>query len=226
MQIKLLNEIVGSIAGRQASEVVNILLGKKNVNEFIIAKKLKLTINQTRNILYKLSDAGLVSFTRKKDKKKGWYTYFWTLNTEKSLELLEKRVTAEIDNLKSHLKNRESKRYYVCPVCKVEIGEENALLHNFTCSECGSVYELQTDKKIIADLNSGINKLNLAMMSIKEELGKIRVKDGKRKDRIEKKEVKEKEKIRKKKLNERRRLKKKLNKGKKPEKKKAKKKKI
>ena len=70
MQIKLLNEIVASIAGKPASEVVNILFGKKNINEFIIAKKLKLTINQTRNILYKLSDAGLVGSTRKKDRRK------------------------------------------------------------------------------------------------------------------------------------------------------------
>ena len=49
-------EIVVSIAGKQAEEIVNLLDGEKYVNEFIIAKKLNLTINQTRNILYKISD--------------------------------------------------------------------------------------------------------------------------------------------------------------------------
>lgn len=196
MQIKLLNEIVGNIAGKFASEVVDILIGRKNVNEFIIAKKLKLTINQTRNILYKLSDVGLVSFTRKKDRKKGWYTYFWTLNVEKSLELLEKRVSDEIDSLKNQLKSRENKRYYVCNTCKVEVSEETALLNNFTCNECGQVYELQTDKKVLNELNLHINKLELSLKSIKEELDKIRKKEAKK---LVKKITKEKKKIRKKK---------------------------
>ena len=51
-------------------EIVDLLYGKANVNEFLIAKKLNVTINQARNILYKLGDEGLVSFIRKKDKKK------------------------------------------------------------------------------------------------------------------------------------------------------------
>jgi len=85
MQIKLLKDIVSSIVGQSSSKIVDLLYDKKNVNEFLIAKKLGLTINQTRNVLYRLADEGLVSFIRKKDNKKGgWYTYFWTLNSGKS----------------------------------------------------------------------------------------------------------------------------------------------
>jgi len=69
----LLKEVVAIVAGKQAEEIADILDSKKHVNEFLIAKKLGITINQTRNILYKLSDFGLVSFIRKKDKRKGWY---------------------------------------------------------------------------------------------------------------------------------------------------------
>ena len=53
------------------SKMVSDIISNKHVNEFIIAKKLDLTINQTRNVLYKLADEGLVSSIRKKDKKKG-----------------------------------------------------------------------------------------------------------------------------------------------------------
>ena len=63
---KFLKEIIVSIAGKQAETIIDLLDGKKYINEFIIAKKLNLTINQTRNILYKISDHGLVSFIRKK----------------------------------------------------------------------------------------------------------------------------------------------------------------
>jgi len=194
MQIKLLSEIISNVVGKQGAEIVNILEGKKNVNEFLIAKKLKLTINQTRNILYKLSDVGLVSSNRKKDKRKGWYTYFWTLNSEKSLELLETNVKNEIENLKNQLKNRESKRYYVCNTCKTEVSEETALLHNFICSECGEVYALQEDKKILADLNSKINKLNNARENIQKEISLLREKASKKKAKEEKKSKKKKSK--------------------------------
>ena len=55
MQIKFLKDIVASVAGQPASKIVDLLYGKKNVNEFLISKKLGLTINQTRNVLYKLA---------------------------------------------------------------------------------------------------------------------------------------------------------------------------
>jgi len=209
MQIKLLNDILSNVVGRQASEIVDLLAGKKNVNEFILAKKLKLTINQVRNILYKLSHAGLVSFTRKKDKRKGWYTYFWTLNIGKSLELLESNIKKELESLKNQLKNRESRRFYFCNTCKTEVNEETALLHNFTCSECGEVYELQTDKKILNDLMLKIKKLESGIMIIEEELSKVRVKETKKQVNLDKKEIADKKTSRAKKRNDRRKEKKK-----------------
>ena len=90
MQEKLLSDLVEKLAGENSGLIVGILFNKKNVNEFLIAKRMELTINQVRNILYKLSNFGLVSFIRKKDNRKGWYIYYWTLNTEKSLAMIEK----------------------------------------------------------------------------------------------------------------------------------------
>ncbi len=88
MQINLLKKVVEKTAGLPAVKIVDLLYNKKNINEFLIAKKLMLTINQTRNLLYRLSHMGIISSTRKKDKRKGWYIYFWTFNILKSLELL------------------------------------------------------------------------------------------------------------------------------------------
>jgi len=69
VQVRLLKDVVSSIVGVEAAEIVSLLSGKNKVNEFTIAEKLKITINQTRNILYKLSDEGFVSFIRKKEMK-------------------------------------------------------------------------------------------------------------------------------------------------------------
>ena len=87
------------------------------------------------NILYKLSADGLVSFIRKKDKRKGWYIYYWTLKTEKCLVKLEQSLIGKIENLKGILNNRETKRFYICKPCLIEVTEEKALEHGFSCEE-------------------------------------------------------------------------------------------
>lgn len=198
MHTKLLDDIVGSIAGKPAVDIVNILYGKKNVNEFLIAKKIKMTINQTRNVLYKLSDFGLVSFTRKKDKRKGWYTYFWTLNLDKIYELMEKILYKELDNLRNQLKSRKEKRFYICKTCDKDVSEETALLNNFSCRECGQVYELNTDPKIIKELESKINKFEKEQEAVKSELEELRKAHKKKAEKEEKKLKKAKKKARKK----------------------------
>ena len=83
-----LKEVVAIVVGKQAEDIIDMLDRDKYINEFLIAKKLGITINQTRNILYKISDHGLISSIRKKDKRKGWYTYFWRIEILKSLEFL------------------------------------------------------------------------------------------------------------------------------------------
>ncbi len=159
MQIKFLKSIVENLVNKQAVPIIDLLIGKKHVNEFLIAKKLKLTINQTRNILYKLSDQGLVSFIRKKDKKKGWYIYFWTLNTHQSLKLLEQNLRKEFEQLEAQLRSRKEKRYYFCKTCSIEVAEETALLNDFACSECEQVYSLSDNQDIISQLEKNITKV-------------------------------------------------------------------
>ena len=174
MQIKLLSNVINEIAGKIGGDILNLIYDKRDVNEFLIAKKLNLTINQVRNTLYKLTNFGLVTFTRKKDKRKGWYTYFWTLNIHNALELLNKNLERETEALKAQLKSRQNKRFYVCDTCKTEVTEETALSHDFICPECGEVYRLNEDKKILEELEAQINKLAKYKASVLEELTKVK----------------------------------------------------
>ena len=183
MQIKFLKSIVESLINKPAVPIVDLLVGKKDVNEFLIAKKLELTINQTRNILYKLSDYGLVSFIRKKDKRKGWYIYFWTLNVYQSLSLLETKLKERLEQLEGQLKNRTQKRHYTCNTCSIEVTEEVALLNDFTCSECEEIYELSKDELTIKDLEKQISR-------IKREIQLVSVERGKEGEKLEKKKAK------------------------------------
>jgi len=187
---KLLKEIVSLIAGKPAEEIVDLLDGTKYVNEFIIAKKLNLTINQTRNILYKISDQGLVSFIRKKDKRKGWYTYFWKIEVLKSLEFLRNNILKKIEQVNFQIKSRETKEFYVCSNCNIEFNEENALIHNFTCNECGNIVSRKDNSSTIKEYNKELDRLKKELELVSGELALEKEKSEKIKARAAKKEEK------------------------------------
>lgn len=197
MQVNLLKSIVSSIAGQNSAGIVDLLHDKKNVNEFLIAKKLKLTINQTRNILYRLADEGIVSFVRKKDRKKGgWYTYFWTLNTGKGLLKFKDNLSKTIEGLKMQLATRRTERFYYCANCQIESNEESALLHQYTCPECGEVLQLKDKSKEIENLEKEISKLEAVLSNVDQEIGTITKKEGMAKARKMRAEEKKKSKER------------------------------
>jgi transcription factor E len=208
MQINLLKSLVEEMAG--SSLIVDILFDKRDVNEFLIAKKMNLTINQVRNILYKLSAEGLVSFTRKKDKKKGWYIYFWTLNSEKCLLRIERELIRKMEDLKQLLRDRETKRYYTCKGCSIELTEEKALEHDFSCEECAEVYTLVDNTNALRDIKGKITKKENEIRDIKEELSLIQESKNKKKSSDAKKEEKERQKAKEKKSKERKKAKAKL----------------
>jgi transcription factor E len=180
--------VVEDLINKQATPIIDLLLGKKHVNEFSIAKKLDLTINQTRNILYRLSDYGLVSFIRKKDKRKGWYIYFWTLNVHQSLSFLEGNLKKHLKNLKEQLKSRKEKRFYICDTCSIEVSEESALLNDFSCPECEEIYELSSSANLTKSLEKTIKKIEKEIVFVSEERKKEH-------EKLEKKKAKEIKKI-------------------------------
>ena len=189
---KILKEIVVIIVGKQAEPIAELLDSKKYVNEFSIAKKMGITINQTRNILYKISDYGLVSSIRKKDKKKGWYTYFWKIEILKSLEFLRNILLKRIGQINNQIKNRETKDFYICERCNIEFSEETALVYNFTCNECGGIFSLKDKTQVLKELRKNLDKLKKELNLVNGEIDKEKEKLRKERARHIKKEEKEK----------------------------------
>ena len=185
---KFLEEVISIVVGKQAEGIVDLLNGKKHVNEFIIAKKLDITINQTRNILYKISDHGLVTSIRKKDKKKGWYTYFWKIEILKCLEFLREDIMKKINQLRNQIKNRETKVFYVCERCNIEMNEENAMLNEFSCPECGDVFTTRNSEKLLKEMKKMLEKFEDKLKDITNEIQIEQGKLDKTKERVIKKE--------------------------------------
>lgn len=167
-----LQEIVMKIGGKGAAVIVPILKDKDNVDEFKIANKANMTINELRNILYKLHHGDLVSFTRKKDSKKGWFIYYWTLNNERSLRSLIKDYKRDLTEQKDILENTLKKNYFVCPRGHIELGEESALEQSFECMECGELLMLKDRDVEKRKLNKIIDKLSRRLAELIELLEK------------------------------------------------------
>lgn len=196
MADKIIKESFVIVVGKQFGEIFEFLNGKKYVNEFLIAKKMNITVNQVRNILYRLTDHGLVSSTRKKDKRKGWYTYFWKIEILKSLEFLKSVLIRKIEQISNQIKSRESKNFYICERCNIEFSEENALVYEFMCPECGDVFVIKNNTKVLNEFNKNVDKLKKRLVLVEEEIEKEKSLIGKQREKELAKEKKEKEKKR------------------------------
>jgi|TARA_Y100000310_G_scaffold328431_1_gene396552 transcription factor E len=199
---KFLEEIVVDVAGKQAEEMIDLLITPKYINEFIVAKKLDITVNQVRNMLYKLSDHGMASHIRKKDKRKGWYTYFWKIEILKSLELLRDILKKRIIQTEHQIKNREIKVFYICKRCNVEFNEENSLLQDFTCNECGNIFEIKDNTRLLRELKKDLlkNEKNFSLINEEIEIEKEKIEKKKIKIRKKEEKIKKEKKMEKKKM--------------------------
>ncbi|MEW6063141.1 MAG: hypothetical protein AB1571_02110 [Nanoarchaeota archaeon] len=163
---KDIEKAISETIGNEVIPVVKVLKNKKDISEFKLAEKLKLEINDVRNIIYKLDSYGLVSSIRKKDKKKGWYIYYWTFNEGKALSIVIMIKQRELNRLREELKLEEKKIFFVCPNKCTRVDIETAMDYQYVCQECGNlmvqddtVKRLKVIAKKITDLENELSKL-------------------------------------------------------------------
>ncbi len=156
---KLIESIIKQIAGEETVPLYNALKNKKNVSEFILAEKLKEEINVVRNKLYRLYHANLVSFTRKKDKQKGWYIYYWTFNAKRVKFLLVDLKRDRADRLQEMLKKERSGFFYMCTNRCMRLNFDKAVDFNYKCPECGGLMEQMDNAKKIQEMEKELAAL-------------------------------------------------------------------
>ncbi len=105
-------------------------------------------------------------------------------------------VVKRMGQFNNQIRNRETKNFYVCERCNIEFNEENALLHSFTCDECGEIFTIKNNVQVLRELKRNWNKLNKELELIDKEIEIEGAKLDKKKLRDVKKEEKEKAKKR------------------------------
>ena len=153
---KLVESVVTEVAGGDVIPLVRTLKNKKNVSEFKLAEKINIEVNKTRNMLYKLYQNNLVSFIRRKDKKKGWYIYYWTFRPDMIKYLYSDVRKKKIEALSERLKREEAGHFFFCPNSCIRLDFEQAFGFEFKCPECGEVMEQEDNDKKIVEIESQI----------------------------------------------------------------------
>ena len=155
-----IDDLVLRTVGEDSIKVVRHLIKNgENISEFIIAEDLKIPINSIRNILYRLQQQNLVTFMRKKDKKKGWYIYYWTFNESQAQRLDKTLKKEQIDILKKRLETEETGSFFTCSKKCLRLTFQRALENNFKCPECSKILEEVDNKKIIKEIKRELGLL-------------------------------------------------------------------
>ncbi|RLE39077.1 hypothetical protein DRJ17_02165 [Candidatus Woesearchaeota archaeon] len=156
---KLIDEVIAEVAGEDVIPLVKAMKNKKNISEFKLAENIEREVNETRNMLYRLHNANLVTFIRRKDKKKGWYIYYWTFNAKRIKHLVFKLKKERVEKLKDRLIREKNHYFFSCSNKCIRLDFEQATEFEFKCPECGSLIEQEDNTLIIKNVEDEIFKL-------------------------------------------------------------------
>jgi len=154
-----INEIIIDVLGEEGLRLVKELKDRENVSEFNLATKLRKDIKLIRHMLYKLYNYNLVSSTRKKDKQKGWYIYYWTIVPENIKFLYLKNKKIHLTKLKEQLQKEQNEQFFTCSKKCVRLDFNQAIDFEFRCPECGKLISQDQNPKRFSELQKKIEKL-------------------------------------------------------------------
>jgi len=166
--MRLTNQIVHNamleLVGEDAIPLVNFLKNRRDISEFIISEKTKTEIHIVRNVLYRMEALNLAKYKRRKNKEKGYYISYWTLNLNRIKDLLKKLEDEKLAKLKERLEKEEKNKnnFFICSKMCTRLDFEQATNFSFRCPECGSLLHQQDNTKTIEHLKQKIRELEAA----------------------------------------------------------------
>jgi transcription initiation factor TFIIE subunit alpha len=154
-------DVITRVVGDDVLPVVKYLQDRKNVSEFKIAESIKLEVNATRNMLYRLHTHNLVTYVRKKDRQKGWYISYWTFNKRRIKDLQKHNDAEDLTKLRERLDKevQNQNSYFICPNLCMRLDFEEATNLDYKCPECGQLLKNQDNTKTISNLKDKLKEL-------------------------------------------------------------------
>ena len=156
---KLVEDVVIEVAGEDVIPLIKFLKNKKNISEFKLAESLTKEVNIVRNMLYRLYHANLVTFTRRKDKKKGWYIYYWTFKIKQIKFLAVNLKRKRVERLTDRLNREKDSQFFGCPNSCMRLDFDRAIGFDFKCPECDCIMEQESNAEKIKEIEQEIKAL-------------------------------------------------------------------
>ncbi len=159
-------KVANLFGGEDSVTVVNSLKAIGEGTDEIITADCKtrfnkeLRLNTVRKVLYKLYDHGLVSCTRVRDEKTGWFIFYWRLQPDQLDAFIRSRKKRALDKLKQRLDYERSHTFFVCKTDgDIRVTFEEGMETSFKCGKCGNQLESSENADIVTVLESKIQKL-------------------------------------------------------------------
>ena len=106
-----------------------------------------------------MQEANLVSFIRKKDKKKGWYIYYWTFKPKMIKHIVTNLKKEKLSKLKDRISREKSNHFFICQNKCIRLDFEQAMNFEFKCPECGEIMNQEDNKENIILIEEEIKKI-------------------------------------------------------------------
>lgn len=130
-------KIAGLLGGEDYVRVGRALLNNENATDEEIASATGLKINNVRKALYELFGRSLISGTRVRDPKRGWFVYRWKAQREQVDAFIQTQKTKAIDRLDQRLRYEQSHQFYYCGSQRCRrLTFEEAVEAFFKCPNC------------------------------------------------------------------------------------------
>ena len=152
---------VASLLGEdEAVKIVRSLVKLKEATDDAIANDTGVRLNIVRKVLYKLYDKTLVSCTRVRDEKTGWYIFYWKLQPDQLDAFVRSRKKRTLEKLRTRLEYENAHNFFVCNKCgDVRLPFEEAIESAFRCPNCNNQLTDSDNKKIVGELSKMIQRL-------------------------------------------------------------------
>lgn len=155
----VINKTVQEKCGDIAVQVAEFLQKNKPSTEFEISEQIDIEVNKIRKALYKMVDANIASFFRKRDVERNIYVYKWEFHKEKVKDILTSMQKEKKNKLESRLKNEKDKAFYICVNSCTRMPFEEAVEYEFWCPECGKMMVEHDNSKTIKNIKDQLNKI-------------------------------------------------------------------
>jgi transcription initiation factor TFIIE subunit alpha len=135
----VLIQVLTDFGGEDALKLAKVLVTvtDEEITDEKLADLSKVKLNAVRKILYILNENKLTSFRRVRDKRSGWFVYYWKSQFEMLPELLDERRGDIIEKLEARMRFEEDNFFFKCRNnCAPRYTYIDAMENNFSCPVC------------------------------------------------------------------------------------------